>query len=226
MGPMMGGGAPGMGGLPPGVNPQQLAMMQALQQQQGMGRPPGFAKGGSVAVEDEEGDSPRAKKGKDREWGDVGKAAEDLPPVEAKAKGGKVKKHAPFGKGAPPKKKPTPPVPMVTDEDMDAPPPVQAAPPPVAPPAAGPAGPPPGPPPPGMNKGGKCDMGDKMMAKGGGVEQKGKTDCENVKMAAGGVAKVRHGFPNTNKKPKRMAKGGTVRGCGAAQKGKGFSGVY
>jgi len=40
------------------------------------------------------------------------------------------------------------------------------------------------------------------------------------------VAKVRHGFPNTNKKPKRMAKGGTVRGCGAAQKGKGFSGVY
>ena len=112
MGPMMGGGAPGMGGLPPGVNPQQLAMMQALQQQQGMGRPPGFAKGGSVAVEDEEGDSPRAKKGKDREWGDVGKAAEDLPPVEAKAKGGKVKKHAPFGKGAPPKKKPTPPVPL------------------------------------------------------------------------------------------------------------------
>jgi hypothetical protein len=228
------------------MNPQiaqQMAMQQAMARQQQMlgqqalqgapppGGPPAFRKGGEVAIEDAEGDSPRAKVSRDRNWGDVGKPAEDLPP-EKKAKGGSVKKRHPFGKGAPKKKAKLPPVPMATDEDMDPPdasgiPPMAAAPPagPAAGPMAGPPPPPPpaGPPPPGMNKGGKCD--DKM-AKGGGVETKGKTDCETVKMAAGGVAKVRHGFPKTLAKPKKMAKGGTVRGCGAATKGKNFSGIY
>lgn len=204
----------------------QAALMR--QQQQQLGGVPGMAKGGAV---DADGYTPRDKTARDRQWGDVGKPAEDLPP-EKKAKGGKIKvKHrAPFGKGAPPKKK-VPPVPMVTDEDMDLNDgmPTQAA---AAGPAGPPAGPPPGPPagpppaaaPPGMNKGGKCD--DKM-AKGGGVEEKGKTDCKTVKMAAGGVAKLRRGFPNTNKKPaKKFAKGGSVRGCGVATKGKNFAGIF
>lgn len=54
--------------------------------------------------------------------------------------------------------------------------------------------------------------------------KKGGAACEG--MAAGGVAKLRRGFPKTNSKPKRMAKGGSVRGCGVATKGKKFSGVY
>jgi hypothetical protein len=55
------------------------------------------------------------------------------------------------------------------------------------------------------NKGGKCD-----------------------KMAAGGAAKQRKGFPNTEapSKPKTFASGGKVRGCGVAQRGCGFSGIY
>lgn len=48
------------------------------------------------------------------------------------------------------------------------------------------------------------------------------------KMAAGGAAKERRGFPNTIKPPKRLnlATGGTVRGAGAAERGKNFSGIY
>jgi hypothetical protein len=47
-------------------------------------------------------------------------------------------------------------------------------------------------------------------------------------MAAGGAAKQRRGFPNTNPPPgkKKMAEGGRVRGCGAATKGCTFSGIY
>jgi hypothetical protein len=45
-------------------------------------------------------------------------------------------------------------------------------------------------------------------------------------MAAGGAAKQRKGFPDTNPIPKRLAKGGKVRGCGAATKGCTFSGIY
>jgi len=71
--------------------------------------------------------------------------------------------------------------------------------------------PPPGPAPHGLKKGGTVKKN-----KGG--------KCD--KMAAGGVAKVRKGFPNTIKAPKRLAKGGHVRGCGAATKGCTFSGVY
>lgn len=48
--------------------------------------------------------------------------------------------------------------------------------------------------------------------------------CE--KMAAGGAAKQRKGFPNTMAPPKRLASGGKVRGCGAATKGCTFSGIY
>lgn len=225
--PPAGPPAQSFGAMAPGaVNPQaaqQAAMQAAIAQQQAqLGRPPGMKKGG--AVEDADGNSLRAKTSRDRQWGDVGKAAEDLPP-EKKAKGGKVKHKAPFGKGAPPKKKVVrPPVPMVTDEDMDLNDgmPTQAAGP-AAPPPGPPPGPPPAGPPPGMNKGGKCDK----MAKGGGVEEKGKTKGKAVKMAAGGVAKLRRGFPHTIKKPsKKFAKGGSVRGCGIATKGKNFSGVY
>jgi hypothetical protein len=168
---------------------------------------PGYRKGGAVAVEPE---APRNKTKPARQWGDVGKPAEDLPPVEAKKKGGAVKHRRPTSKKklAAGEKLP---VPMVTDEDMGAPP--------VTPPAAAvaPSGPPPppapaGPPPPMMAKGGK-------MAEGGACE---------AKMAEGGVAKLRRGYPKTNgtAKVKKMAKGGSVRGCGAAKRGTGFSGVY
>jgi hypothetical protein len=54
------------------------------------------------------------------------------------------------------------------------------------------------------------------MAKGG--------ECD--KMAAGGAAKQRKKFPNTNPPPKKFAKGGGVRGTGIAQRGTGFSGIY
>jgi len=50
--------------------------------------------------------------------------------------------------------------------------------------------------------------------------------CGKAKFAAGGVAKVRKGFPNTNKAPKKYAAGGKIRGCGAATKGTKFSGIY
>jgi hypothetical protein len=173
---------------------QQAALQAALAQRANVS---GYKKGGVVGDEIE---GPRAKNRPDRQWGNVGKAAEDLPPmVEKKAKGGKVKKRAPFGKGVPSKK--TPPVPMVTDDDMGTPPPAMAAVPPGPP-----VGPPPvGPAPVGMAEGGECK-----------------------KMAEGGVAKLRRGYPNTKgtAKVKKMAAGGSVRGCGAAKKGKGFSGIY
>jgi hypothetical protein len=159
----------------------------------------------SVAVEDTEGQSPRVKGRRERQWGDVGKAAEELPPVVAKMKKGGVVKRRPTSKKKVAKGEKLP-VPTVTDDDMGAPPvrPAMAMPSPMPAPAAAPA--PAGPPPvlpPGMKKGGEC------------------------KMAEGGVAKLRRGFPNTNKKPaKRMATGGKVRGCGAAKRGTGFSGVF
>jgi hypothetical protein len=48
--------------------------------------------------------------------------------------------------------------------------------------------------------------------------------CE--KMAAGGAAKERKDFPNTEPPPKKLAKSGAVRGCGAARKGCSFSGIF
>jgi hypothetical protein len=53
------------------------------------------------------------------------------------------------------------------------------------------------------NKGGKCD-----------------------RMAAGGAAKQRKKFPNTEPPPKKFASGGKVRGAGIAERGTGFSGIY
>ena len=80
-------------------------------------------------------------------------------------------------------------------------------------------------------KGGACD--EKKMAKGGFSKfNPTKAAPGNLathpgkKFAAGGAAKVRHGFPNVNKAPQRLAKGGKVRGSGAATKGFRFSGVY
>jgi hypothetical protein len=195
---------------------------------QGGAPAPAFKKGGAVALQDKEGDSPPVKAKRERVWGDAGKPAEDLPP-EAKAKGGAIiKRRRPVAKGEDKGDKTTKkklPVPMVTDEDMG------TAPPPIAAAAAAPAAPPPGPPP--------------LMKKGGEVKGKGETKAEEAsenpavkeaekkahggscdKMAIGGVAKVRRGFPDTNKKPKKMAEGGVVRGCGAATKGKNFSGIY
>lgn len=54
----------------------------------------------------------------------------------------------------------------------------------------------------------------------------GKAHGGSCKMAAGGAAKVRRGFPNTIKPTKRLARGGTVRGGGVAQRGLKFSGIY
>lgn len=67
-------------------------------------------------------------------------------------------------------------------------------------------------------KGGACveDKDKDRMRKGG--------ECD--KMAAGGAAKERKGFPNTIPPPKRMATGGGVRGTGIAQRGTHFSGIY
>jgi hypothetical protein len=184
------------------------------------GPAPGFAKGGAVAVEDTEGDGPTVKTKRQRQWGDVGKHAEDLPP-EKKAKGGAIKRRRPVpakgkeDKGDKTDKKKLP-VPMVTDDDMNPPPPAAAAAaaPAIAPAVAPPVAPPPpaGPPP--------------VMKEGGKVEEKNQGGACKDKMAAGGVAKVRHGFPKTLAKPKKFAQGGTVRGCGAATKGKNFSGIY
>lgn len=65
-------------------------------------------------------------------------------------------------------------------------------------------------------------------AKGGAAKcpECGKAHGGECKMAAGGAAKVRRGFPNTIKPPKRLARGGTVRGGGAAKRGLKFSGVF
>lgn len=46
------------------------------------------------------------------------------------------------------------------------------------------------------------------------------------KMAAGGAAKQRRGYPNTNPPPKKYADGGKIKGCGVATKGCSFSGIY
>jgi hypothetical protein len=50
----------------------------------------------------------------------------------------------------------------------------------------------------------------------------------SLSFAAGGAAKERRGFPNTipPPAPKRLAKGGKVRGTGIAQRGTHFSGIF
>jgi hypothetical protein len=62
-------------------------------------------------------------------------------------------------------------------------------------------------------------------AEGEEVEPEPAPTGEPMAFAAGGAAKVRKGYPGC-KGPKKYAKGGAVRGCGAATKGKNFSGVY
>jgi hypothetical protein len=86
--------------------------------------------------------------------------------------------------------------------------------------------PPPGAP--GMKKGGKAKAKAKKKAKGGKMAKGG--ECKD-KMATGGAAKQRRGFPNTQAPPKKVsaakyAKGGKVRGCGIAERGTRFSGIY
>jgi hypothetical protein len=165
-----------------------------------------------------------AKGGKvrDRQWGDDGKAADDVPPAPIKkAKGGKapltrkpkgLSVAIAIGKD---KKKPPVSTPSPYDYEDDegtAPPPTAAAAPPMA-------------------KGGKVAIkkakgGDLKvkLAKGGKVKKNRGGKCE--KMAAGGAAKQRKGFPNTLPPPKKLAAGGKVRGCGVATKGCNFSGIY
>jgi len=210
--------AASFGALPPGAVDPRAAQLAMMQRAQG-----GMAKGGAV----EDGvETPRAKGRPDRQWGDVGKPAEDLPEkVERKAKGGVIRRKPFSGKKKAAKVQKLPP-PMVTDEDMDAPPPPTVAAAPVAapPPAAAPP-----PPPPGMKKGGKCmaEGGDVKAEVKPGVKKQEEKAGETKGFAAGGVAKVRRGFPNTNKKPaKKMATGGSVRGCGVAKKGCGFAGIF
>ena len=219
-------------------NPQQQQqMMAALAAQGGM---TGMAKGGRVKTLNSTKAAPgnlatHPGKGKMAEGGvsefDSTKAAPDdleTHPGKGKmAKGGGVpkeksvlkrkphaleKKTRDAGPPAPAYDGPGagddgwPPTPSFTGAPgANAPSPVPAATP-ISPTPAGP---------PGMKKGGKFEK----KAEGG--------ECD--KMAAGGVAKVRRGFPDTNKgssKKMKFAKGGGVRGAGAAQRGTGFSGIY
>lgn len=231
------GAAPGAPqGPPPGM--QQAALQAALAQQgaglqsglAGMGGM-GMAKGGRVKTFNSTKAAPgnlatKPGKGKMAEGGEVDEF--DSTP-EKKAKGGPAKeksvlkkKPRALEKKARDTKEPAYDKPAAGDDGWPPTPSFTAAPgpndvPPV--PAASPISPTPAGPP-GMKKGGECvtDKDGDKMAKGG--------DCG--KMAAGGVAKVRRGFPDTIKpgKKKGFAKGGGVRGAGAAQRGTGFSGIY
>lgn len=205
-----------------------------------MAPPPAMAKGGAFE------ETLANKRRPARQWGDVGKPAEELPPEPIKkAKGGVLTRKP----KAVPKAAKKPPVPTPSPYDMEATPPPTGMVSPMAPP--------------GMAKGGKWIQGaikkpgalhaqlgvpqgqkippKKLAAaaeKGGKLGQRARLaqtlkgmkknrggECKD-KMAAGGVAKLRKGFPNTNPKPKAYAGGGKIRGCGAAKKGCGFSGIY
>lgn len=207
-----------------GVSPQQLSSY--FQQQAG-----GMAKGGRVKGGS---GSMQAAKGTGSSFNSTKAAPGNLATRPGKAKmaeGGAVE-------GAPKKKKKSvlhrkphkkaaaegpPPVPIYDTEDagdggQPPTPSFTGGPGPQGPtptPAPGPPAPPPA-----MRKGGACEDKDKDgMAKGG--------ECD--KMAAGGVAKVRKGFPDTikgSKKKMKFASGGRVRGTGAAQRGTKFSGIF
>src|SRR5215831_8283162 len=236
------GPVPGMP-LPPGGMPPMM--------------PPGagFAKGGAVA---EDGDTPAKKARSDRQWGQHKKAAEDIPEApEKKAKGGVLKRKPKAPKMAKAKEPVPTPSPYDTQgpggTPVTGPPPAVA--PPVPGPMAGPPGMAKGgkwiqgaiKKPGALHQQLGVPQGEKIPAKklaaaagkGGKLGQRARLaqtlkgmhknkggKCD--KMAAGGVAKVRKGFPNTNPKPgpKKFAEGGKVRGCGVATKGCGFSGIY
>jgi len=243
MPPPAGMGAPPAGGPPP--NPQMLQAALAAQQAQMGAAPPGFAKGGAVA---QDGDTDAKKARPDRQWG-KNKVAEDVPPVASikKAKGGVMKRK-------PPKK--AAPVPTPSPYDMAAPGggPAAAAPP-MGPPGLPPPGMKKGgkwiqgaiKKPGSLRKALGTPKGESIPSKkldaaaekGGKIGQKARLAktlkgfkknkggaCD--RMAAGGAAKERKGFPKTNKPPKKLkfAEGGKVRGCGIASKGCSFSGIY
>jgi len=241
-------------GLPPGLfagappaTPQTAAQLM-LNPANTMAPPPAMATGGSV------GETLAKKRRPDRQWGDTEKSAENLPPAPVKkAKGGAMTRK-PKGPAKGPKVSIAvvnrrPPVPTPAPDDM------QAAPPPPGPPAGLPPGMAQGgkwiqgaiKKPGALHKQLGVPQGEKIPAKklaaaagkGGKLGQRARLaqtlkgmkknrggECKD-KMAAGGVAKVRHGFPNTKKAPpKAFAGGGKVRGCGAATKGCGFSGIF
>jgi hypothetical protein len=220
-------GASGIPGQPP-VSPQQQALFAALSGR-GSGAPSpalmGYKKGGKVNTFNSTKAAPgnlatRPGKGKMAEGGEVDEfnstkgAPGNLatrPGKEKLAKGGVLRRKPKAVKAAKAKSAPQPP------PDDTEPLPTAAGAPNLGP-ALGASMPPPvAPGPPGMAKGGKCDDKDKDgMAKGG--------ECD--KMAAGGAAKQRRKFPNTTPPPKKFASGGGVRGCGAAERGTKFSGIY
>jgi hypothetical protein len=241
-------GTPAVAAIPPAVGQPPggaNAYLNARRRAAGAAPAAGtlFRKGGSVSVD---GDTEAKKARPDRQWGKE-KSAEELPPEpEKKAKGGSIKKRAPKVSIAVVAKKP--PVPTLSPYDDEA----DEAPPPSAPPSApGMAkggkwiqksikhpgalhkqlGVPQGK----KIPEGKLEKAAKAPGKLGkrarlaetlkGMNKAKGGECKD-KMAAGGAAKVRHGFPNTIKAPKRLAKGGKVRGCGTATKGCNFSGVY
>lgn len=254
-GPMAGGPPPGgpppQASMGPGGNPQAAQQqLAALMQARGAGAPtpvPGFmAKGGRVRTFNSTKAAPgnlptRPGKAKMAEGGAVSKldslksVSGNLPlqkqsePLK-KAKGGKAvlrrkpaahKERKAADTATPAYDRPSagddgwPPTPSFTGAPgPNAPAPVPAP----APQAAAPA----------MAKGGKVEK----KAKGGKCDDKDKDGMNKGgacdKMAAGGVAKVRRGFPDTIKAPskKKFATGGSVRGGGAAQRGMNFSGIY
>jgi hypothetical protein len=86
---------------------------------------------------------------------------------------------------------------------------------------------------------GKAHRGECKMARGGQIRAKISkfdstktvpgnlpTSMAGKKLAAGGAAKQRRGFPHTIAPLKGLAKGGKVRGGGAAQRGLRFEGIY
>jgi hypothetical protein len=237
-------------GLAAGQNQLQQGLAAgALQGMQipGGGAPPiggpglPFAKGGKV---DPEGETLAKKRRPDRQWGDTSQDAENLPPVPMKkAKGGAALTRKPKAPAVSiaivNKKRPVPtPSPYDMEDDASQPPVmagggqwIQGA---IKKPGA-------------LHKQLGVPQGEKIPAKklaaaagkGGKLGQRARLaqtlkgmhknkggKCD--KMAAGGAAKQRKGFPNTQAptKPKAFAAGGKVRGCGVATKGCGFSGIF
>lgn len=198
------------------------------------------ANGGAI-----DGDKPVRKA--DRKWAASDRVAEDLPiKGERKAKGGVLHRRPPKVKAQ--KKEASVPTPSPYDYESDPAPALLASPPPPPGPGMkkggkwiGKA----------IKKPGALheDLGvakdkpipAKKLAKA--AKEKGKVgararlaetlrglrknkggECKD-KMAAGGAAKQRKGFPKTLA-PLKKAEGGRIRGCGAATKGCNFSGIY
>jgi hypothetical protein len=217
------GGMPGMGAPGQGLPPEMIAaLLQRIQagglgpgspqsQFQGMGLPPG----GLPPVGAADGGPVNYRKG-GAVFGNESQSAEDLPPAPVK-KGRPVFTRKPKGPAisiAIASKKPVVPTPSPYDSEPAPPPMAKGGE--IAAKAKAKGGEIK------KAKGGECD--DKM-AKGGPAIKKAKGGV--TKLAAGGAAKQRRNFPNTQSPPpKRLAAGGKVRGCGAAIKGCTFSGCF